>query len=100
MPFLREHKARQGAERAQAGAFWEEHDLVFARPEGHPIDPRDAWEECKETPAEAGISDRRLHDSSRHTGGTILNELGVGMRTWAETTNPKDARARRRRWIK
>nr|WP_234443283.1 hypothetical protein [Streptomyces cellulosae] len=29
--------------------------------------------------AEAGIDDRRLYDGSRHTVGTILNELGVDM---------------------
>lgn len=33
---------------------------------------------------EAGPSDRRLYDGSRHTAGTILNELGVGMPTITE----------------
>ncbi|RSO13494.1 integrase [Streptomyces sp. WAC 06783] len=84
IPLLREHKARQEIERAEAGDAWEENDLVFARPDGRPIDPRDDWEEFKEILAEAGISDRRLYDGSRHTGGTILNELGVGMRTIME----------------
>ncbi len=34
--------------------------------------------------AEAGIEDRRLYDGSRHTTGTILNELGVDMPTIME----------------
>lgn len=34
--------------------------------------------------AEAGIGDRRLYDGSRHTAGTILNELGVDMPTIME----------------
>jgi integrase len=33
---------------------------------------------------EAGITDRRLYDGSRHTAGTILNELGVDMPTIME----------------
>lgn len=83
IPYLREHKARQEEERAAAGELWEDHDVVFARPDGRPIDPRDDWEEFKELLAEAGIDDRRPHDS-RHTAGTILNELGVDMRTIME----------------
>lgn len=34
--------------------------------------------------AEAGIDDRRLYDGSRHTAGTILNELGADMTTIME----------------
>lgn len=33
---------------------------------------------------QAGIGDRRLYDGSRHTAGTILNELGVDMPTIME----------------
>ncbi len=58
--------------------------MVFARPDGRPIDPRHDWEEFKELLAEAGIDDRRLYDGSRHTAGTILNELGVDMPTIME----------------
>jgi hypothetical protein len=59
-------------------------DLAFTRPDGRPIDPRDGWEEFKELLAEAGIGDPRLYDGSRHTAGTILNELGVDMPTMME----------------
>lgn len=57
---------------------------MFTRPDGRPIDPRDDWEESKELLTEAGIGDRRLYDGSRHTAGTILNELGVDMPTIME----------------
>ena len=57
---------------------------MFTRADGRPIDPRDDWEEFKELLAEAGIDDRRLYDGSRHTAGTILNELGVDMPTIME----------------
>ncbi|MFE7115382.1 tyrosine-type recombinase/integrase [Streptomyces sp. NPDC057654] len=84
VPYLREHKAQQDEARIAAGVDWEEHDVVFARPDGRPIDPRADWEEFKELLTEAGISDRRLYDGSRHTTGTILTELGVDMPTIME----------------
>lgn len=70
--------------RAAAGELWQEHGLVFTRPDGRPLDPRQDWAEFKELLAEAGIDDRRLYDGSRHTAGTILNELGVDMPTIME----------------
>jgi len=84
IPYLREHKVQQELVRAAAGEKWEEHDAVFTRPDGRPLDPRADWEEFKELLEEAGISDRRLYDGSRHTAGTILNELGVDMPTMME----------------
>ncbi|MHC0432006.1 tyrosine-type recombinase/integrase [Streptomyces sp. O3] len=84
VPYLRDHKEQQDETRAAAGEAWEDHDVVFARPDGRPLDPRADWEEFKELLAEAGISDRRLYDGSRHTAGTILNELGVDMPTIME----------------
>ncbi|MFF4229158.1 tyrosine-type recombinase/integrase [Streptomyces sp. NPDC001820] len=84
IPHLREHRAQQDAARAAAGEAWEEHDVVFSRPDGRPLDPRADWEEFKELLVEAGIDDRRLYDGSRHTAGTILNELGVDMPTIME----------------
>ncbi|MFE9399788.1 tyrosine-type recombinase/integrase [Streptomyces flavidovirens] len=84
VPYLCEHKDRQDAARAAAGEDWEECGAVFTRPDGRPIDPRADWEEFKELLEEAGISDRRLYDGSRHTAGTILNELGVDMVTIME----------------
>ncbi|AQW51793.1 tyrosine-type recombinase/integrase [Streptomyces violaceusniger] len=84
IPYLLAHKAQQEDMRTAAGDEWEEHDAVFARPDGRPLDPRADWEEFKELLEEAGISDRRLYDGSRHTAGTILNELGVDMPTIME----------------
>lgn len=84
IPYLREHKTQQETARDAAGDTWQEHHLVFTRPDGRPLDPRQDWEEFKELLAEAGIDDRRLYDGSRHTAGTILNELGVDMPTIME----------------
>ncbi|MCR8574623.1 tyrosine-type recombinase/integrase [Streptomyces sp. Isolate_219] len=84
LPYLAEHRASQEEMRDAAGELWQEHKVVFSRPDGRPLDPRADWEEFKELLAEAGIDDRRLYDGSRHTAGTILNELGVDMPTIME----------------
>ena len=50
--------------------------LVFTRPDGHPIDPRDdsaAWDQALR---DADLPDVVLH-SARHTTATLLLELGV-----------------------
>ncbi len=50
--------------------------LIFVRPDGHPIDPRDdsaAWDQALR---DAGLPDVVLH-SARHTTATLLLELGV-----------------------
>ncbi len=84
IPYLIAHKAQQDELREAGGELWQEHQAVFARADGRPIDPREDWAEFKELLAEAGIDDRRLYDGSRHTAGTILNELGVDMPTIME----------------
>ncbi|WP_354644975.1 tyrosine-type recombinase/integrase [Kitasatospora camelliae] len=110
-PALREHRAQQEATKAAAGETWQEYDLVFCRPDGRPIDPHDDWEEFKALLGEAGIEDRRQHDGSRHSAGTILNELGVDpftimeilghsqismTRRYVKTTTPTTREAARR----
>jgi hypothetical protein len=65
IPYLREHREQQDEMRAAAGEVWQEHKAVFTRSDGRPLDPRQDWEEF----------------GSRHTAGTILNELGVDMPT-------------------
>jgi integrase len=84
VPVFEEAWQQQQQERASAGDdVWQDNDLVFCRPDGRPIDPRDDWKEFKELLKEAGIDDRRVHDG-RHSAGTILNELGVDIRTIME----------------
>jgi integrase len=79
VPMLRKHFEDQAAERAAAGAAWEDWDLVWCQPNGRPADPHVDWEEWKALLKEAGITkDARLHDA-RHTCGTLLGELHVDM---------------------
>jgi integrase len=84
IPYLIDHKAQQEEMKAAAGELWQECGAVFTREDGKPLDPRQDWGEFKEILAEAGIDDRRLYDGSRHTAGTILNELGVDIVTIME----------------
>ena len=73
---LREQRRAQAAERLAAGPAWVEHDLVFAQPNGKPIDSRGDAREWKKVLAAAGVRDARLHDA-RHTNATLLLAQGV-----------------------
>jgi integrase len=83
VPQLKAHKAAQASERLAAGDRWEDWDLVFARPDGRPINPRQDWAEWKDVLTTAGIRDARPHDA-RHTAATLLLEQGVDIRVVQE----------------
>jgi site-specific recombinase XerD len=76
---LKAHRTAQRAERLAAGRLWQDWDLVFARPDGRPIDPADDWAEWKKLTKAAGVRDARVHDA-RHTAATLLLEQGVDIR--------------------
>ncbi|MFI5955546.1 tyrosine-type recombinase/integrase [Cryptosporangium sp. NPDC051539] len=88
---LKTYRAAQHRERLTAGLVWEDHDLVFCRPDGRPIDPRDDWDDWKSLLAEARIRDARVHDG-RHTAATILLEHGVDVRVVMEILGHSDLR--------
>lgn len=80
---LKSHKARQNAERLQAGEFWakdefeKDYDLVFADHLGAPL--RRDWiskEEFKRILKKSKIDDMRFHDL-RHSCATILLKEGI-----------------------
>jgi len=72
---LREQRARQLEERLLAGPLWQEHGLVFARPDGLPHDPGTVSQSFGRAARTAGIPHIRFHDL-RHTAATLL--LGAG----------------------
>jgi integrase len=80
---LRVHRATQLAERVVAGPVWEDHDLVFAQPNGRPIDRKADWRAWKALLNEAGVREVRLHDG-RHTAATLLLSEGVHPRVVME----------------
>ena len=80
---LRAHWIVQRQERSTAGPLWEDNDLVFAQPNGKPIERKSDWKAWKSLLNEAGIRDVRLHDG-RHTAATLLLSEGVHPRVVME----------------
>ncbi len=82
---LRRHKVAQAAERLQAGAVWEDHQLVFCRPTGHPLTAtwlvRDRFQPLLKP---AGLPLIRFHDL-RHTAATLWFRRGVNPKVVQET---------------
>jgi integrase len=83
LPILVAHRKAQAAERLAVGAAWQDHDLVFCRPDGRPIERADDWQDWKNLLAAAKVRAVRVHDG-RHTAATLLIEQGVHIRTVQE----------------
>lgn len=73
---LKQHKAKQDAERERARQLWADKGYVFAKPDGEPLNPFTDYHEWKDLLAKAGRRESRLHDA-RHTAATVLLILGV-----------------------
>ncbi len=72
---LREHRARQVAERLLMGAGFTDHGLVFARPDGAPLHPERFSRTFTIEVGRAGLPTIRLHDL-RHTWATLALSAG------------------------
>ncbi|WP_329426938.1 tyrosine-type recombinase/integrase [Streptosporangium sp. NBC_01495] len=83
LPVLRAHRETQDLERLMVGDAWQDHDLLFPRPNGTPESRTEDWKEWKRLLKIAGVRDGRLHDA-RHTAGTLLIEQGVHIRVVQE----------------
>lgn len=77
------HREAQLDEREIAGSVWEEHDLVFAQPNGRPIDRHADWKGWRDLLNSAGVRSVRLHDA-RHTAATLLLSAGIHPRVVME----------------
>ncbi len=80
---LRRHRAEQSRERLAAGSLWEDHGLVFCRPDGRPIERKADWRQWRKLLNEAGVRQVRLHDA-RHSAATAMLMLGVPLRVVAD----------------
>ena len=66
-----------------AGDEWHDEDLVFAQPNGRPIDKKADYKPGASCSSEAGVRHVRLHDG-RHTAATLLLSEGVHPRVVME----------------
>ena len=74
---LREHRKRQAAERLQAGERWHDHDLVFCREDGAPLDRWQVRREFAVITMAAGLGDQWAPRELRHSFVSILSASGV-----------------------
>ncbi|MBO2453654.1 site-specific integrase [Actinomadura barringtoniae] len=73
---LKDHQAKQAAERETARQIWHEGGYVFTKPDGQPLNPNTDYHDWKALLKEAGLREARLHDA-RHTAATVLLILQV-----------------------
>jgi integrase len=81
---LKEHRARQAAERLAAGPDWTDSGLVFTTPTGTPIDSKNLTLSFQRFLKRIGLPKRRFHDL-RHSCATLLLVQGVPSRVVMET---------------
>ncbi|MGY5884658.1 tyrosine-type recombinase/integrase [Modestobacter lacusdianchii] len=80
---LEEHRTAQRGERMLAGSEWHDEDLVFAQPNGRPIDKKTDHDDWTRLLQAAGVRHVRLHDG-RHTAATLLLSENVHPRVVME----------------
>ncbi len=76
---LKAHRRQQMKERLAAGESWEEHDLVFPRPNGRPLPPDRVTERFKDIARDAGLPVIKLHEA-RHTAASLGLEAGLDIK--------------------
>ena len=74
---LREHRKRQAAERLQAGGQWQDHDLVFCREDGTPLNRWLVRREFAVITKAAGLGQEWAPRELRHSFVSILSASGV-----------------------
>ena len=80
---LHEHKTAQLGEQMLAGSEWHDEDLVFAQPNGRPIDKKTDHDDWTALLKRADVRHVRLHDG-RHTAATLLLSENVHPRVVME----------------
>lgn len=80
---LRNHRARQEAEKAEWGADYQDHDLVVAKENGGPIHPHTFSQAFERLIVKADLRPIRLHDL-RHTHATLALKAGVPVKVISE----------------
>ncbi len=71
LDLLQEHRKHQNEIKREAGADWQDHDLVFCTSLGTPLNPNKVLERFNTLLKKAGLPHIRFHDL-RHSAATIL----------------------------
>ena len=74
---LKEHRKQQAAERLRAGDTWQDHDLVFCREDGTPLDRWHVRREFQKITTAAGLGEHWTPRELRHSFVSILSASGV-----------------------
>ncbi|MHB8927776.1 MAG: tyrosine-type recombinase/integrase [Bacillota bacterium] len=85
---LREHRLKQTEERLTSDSY-SNLDLVFAGPNGKPLNPRNLTRDFTLRLKKAGVSKVRFHDL-RHTFAALALQAGVQLKTVQETLGHED----------
>ncbi|HZT11900.1 MAG TPA: site-specific integrase, partial [Candidatus Baltobacteraceae bacterium] len=80
---LKHHRAEQNKHRLALGEAYEDHGLVFARPDGTPINPHAFGDAFRTLVKRADIPRIRLHDL-RHTHVSLLLKSGASLKVVSE----------------
>ena len=91
---LKAHRVQQNRERLEAGSEWDDRDLVFCQPDGHPVDPRADWDEWRAILEAAGVPHMGVH-GMRHSAATFALERGVALAVVQEMLGHSDIRVTR-----
>lgn len=80
---LREHRARQDAQRLTMGVHWQEHGLVFATGVGTLLDPANLRRGLRQVTVQAGLGRWHPHEL-RHSAASLLSAAGVPLEDVAD----------------
>jgi integrase len=80
---LRAHKARQAAERLEAGELWHDTGLIFASPVGEPLDPTHVRRVFDRIAKRAGLAGGFTY-LLRHTAASLMLDAGAGLEEVAD----------------
>ena len=81
---LRQHRARQNAQRLAAGTAWQEQGLVFTRDDGTLLDPMRVLRGLRVITRKAGIGNRWKVRELRHSFVSILSDGDVSVERIAD----------------
>jgi integrase len=75
---------------AERGGYAVDHDLVWSRPDGRPVDSRDDWRVWKRLQGAAGVVEAVTLHETRNTTASLLREAGIDDGTTAQILGHSD----------